>query len=173
MSTKVSPEIVRLPAANGALLAVPVWEESRRAKNWAAVVGVDPAMPGGLSRRWLPKGRGICFFHIEQLAVLDVVEFAGDRTAWSGNTVSNRWYGIVIGITPNEVALRRCKDAREALMLVQSTRAGAAPEWEDPFAPKPAAEPARQPEDVKAVSDDPGPLGQGPSLRLLPASGSS
>ena len=170
----VKPEIVRLTVAGGALMEVPVWDESRRAKNWAAVVGVDPAMPGGLSRRWLPKGRGICFFVIEQVAVLDVIEFAGDRTAWSGNTVQNRWYGIVIGITQTELALRRCKDAKEALMLVQKTRSGEGPDWQDPFAKveKPAAA-ASTPGPEPVTSSDPVSLDPAPSPRLLLGTGSS
>lgn len=113
---------VMLSIANGALLEVPVRDESRRAINWGAVIDIDPVMPGGLARRFLPTGRGRCYFIVDSIALFDAIEFAGDRTAWSGNKVRNRWHGVVVGKTDEHLILDPQEDGISAVVAARRMR---------------------------------------------------
>jgi len=87
---------VRLKVVSGGLVEVPIWEQSKRGKNWAAVIGGDPRMPGGLSRKFLDYGRGDFYYTLGDLSLFDAVEFAADYVSYSGNVTQNRWFGVVV-----------------------------------------------------------------------------
>jgi hypothetical protein len=116
------PQEVRLSKINGALLEAPVWEEHHRSSNWAAVIGIDPAMPGGLARRFVERGRGVCKYLAEQIGVFDAMEFAGDYYTWAKEKRPNRWYGVVTAITNDHVVLVRCKDGLTAIIAAKEMR---------------------------------------------------
>lgn len=113
---------MRLSVANGALLECPVYEQHQRGSNWAAVIDVDGTAPGGLSRRWLPRGKGECFYLIEQLSLFDAVEFAGDYTTFAGNKRPARYYGVVVSKTDDYVLLEECKSGAAAVLLAKKKR---------------------------------------------------
>lgn len=119
--------IVALPTMNGGLLAVPTHDTSRRALNWAAVIDIDPREQGGFSRVFIPKGRGPSFFIIERVMLYDAIEFAGDRIAWSGNKVRNRWHGVVISVMPDYLVIAQCDDAAAACVMAHELKQGKRP----------------------------------------------
>lgn len=108
-------EIVRIKAAPGVLLEAPVYEQSKRGVNWLAVIGVDATKPGGLSRRFLPRGRGICLYQTEQLAAGDAVEFGADYISTTETRHRTRWYGVVFEIVEEIVVLEHYADAVNAI----------------------------------------------------------
>lgn len=120
---KTETGLLKLPCVNNALLAVPIWEE-KRGTNWLAVIDIDGTMPGGLSRRWLNRGRGECYFLVEQLAPFDPIEFGADRTAWSGNKVRNRWYGVVIEKTEAYLLVEPVDSGAQAVLVSKERKAG-------------------------------------------------
>ncbi len=111
----MEPKDVKLTAAPGVLLQAPVWDDTRRGINWLAVIGADPGKPGGLSRRFMPRGRGICLYQVEQLAPGDPVEFGADHVSGSGRRTYLRWYGVVTRIDEDRVAILPMEDANCAL----------------------------------------------------------
>jgi transcriptional regulator with XRE-family HTH domain len=86
----VEAKTVVCRCVNGALLDVPAWENREKPKNWMAVIDVDGASPGGLSRRFLSYGRGDTFYLVEQLTLFDPVEFAADRVFGSHTRKGSR-----------------------------------------------------------------------------------
>lgn len=115
-------EVVRLRVVSGGLVDVPAWEKHHRGKNWAAVIGADPRMPGGLSRRFLEYARGDFYYSLGDLSLFDAVEFAGDYVSWSGSVTSNRWFGVVVTKTEDFVELRRCQRGIDAVLLSSELR---------------------------------------------------
>lgn len=107
---------VKLTAAPGVLLQAPAWDDTRRGINWMAVIGTDPGKPGGLSRRFMPRGRGICLYQVEQLAPGDPVEFGADHVSSSGRRTYQRWYGVVVRIEEDQVVMTPMQDANCALV---------------------------------------------------------
>ena len=120
---KVESGVLKLPCVNDALLAVPVWQP-KRGTNWLAVINIDGTMPGGLSRRWMPRARGECYYLVTQLALFDAVEFGADRIAWSGNKVANRWYGVVIEMTDDYILVEKTSSGAQAVLTAKERRAG-------------------------------------------------
>ena len=118
---------VRLACANGALLAVPAWENHARGSNWLAVVDINGLLPGGLSRKWLPRAKGECFYLVSDLALFDAVEFGADYTTGVGKKKPNRWYGVVIAKTDDLLVLQEADTGAAAVMLAKSHRTS--PEW--------------------------------------------
>jgi len=116
------PIVVRLSVANNALLEVPKHETHHRGTNWMAVIDVDGTLPGGLSRRWLPKGKGECFYLIEQLALFDPVEFGADYTTTHGKRNRTRWYGVVTAITDGCIMLEECATGAKAVLRARDAR---------------------------------------------------
>lgn len=103
------------PVINRGLMAVPVWNEHHRAKNWAAVVEVDPVAPGGFRRKWFNRGNGPAYYVVpDSLEAGDVVEFGADRVSFSGNRDGNRWYGVVLSVSDTAVRLQKCVNAADA-----------------------------------------------------------
>lgn len=104
------------PVINRGLMAVPAWNDSHRAKNWAAVVEVDPVAPGGFRRKWFNRGNGPTYYVVpESLESGDVVEFGADRVSYSGNRDGNRWYGVVLAVSDVAVRLQKCVSAADAV----------------------------------------------------------
>jgi len=123
IALKTETGLLKLPVVNNALLAVPIWEE-KRGTNWLAVIDIDGTMPGGLSRRWMNRARGECYYFVEQLALFDPIEFGADRTAWSGNKVTNRWHGIIIEKTESYLIVEKTESGAQAILLAKERRAG-------------------------------------------------
>lgn len=115
-------EQVRLKIANNALLEVPIYEEHRRGSNWCAVIDIDGTAPGGLSRRWLPRGKGACFHLIESVVLFDPIEFGADYTTGTGRKRFNRWYGVVVAKTEDFLLVEQAKDGVAAVLLSKSKR---------------------------------------------------
>lgn len=113
---------LKLLLANGALLESPVYEEHSRGKNWLAVIDVDAQMPGGLSRRFMPRGRGECFYTIEQLTLHDAVEFGADYVTTYGNKKPLRWYGVVVALTDGYMLVEKCASGAKAVIRAKAAR---------------------------------------------------
>lgn len=114
--------IWRIPQFNGSLLKSPVWEGHQRGTNWLAVIDVDGTCPGGLSRRFMPRGKGESLYLIEQLALFDAVEFGADYTTSVGRKKPNRAYGFVAAITDLEVVVQQCESGSEACIAARIAR---------------------------------------------------
>lgn len=125
---------------NRGLMEVPAWNENHRAKNWAAVLEVDPVAPGGLKRKWFNRGNGPVYYVVpESLEPGDAVEFGADRVSYSGNRDGNRWYGVVLAVSSTAVRLQRCVSAADAASKSAEMRersamraAGSSPVSSDP-----------------------------------------
>jgi len=115
-------EVVRVRVVAGGIPEAPVWESHKRGKNWAAIVGADPRMPGGLSRRFLERGRGDFLYMLGDLSLFDALEFAGDYVSFNGNVTQNRWYGVVVTKTEDALELRKCKRGLDAVVLSSEMR---------------------------------------------------
>ncbi len=113
--------LAKLPRAfrciNGGLLEVPVYEGHHRAKNWAAIVEVDPARPGGFERTWFERGNGPCFYIVPKvLAVGHIVEFGADYVTGVGKRKPLRWFGVVREVTASHILLQPYEDVVTALL---------------------------------------------------------
>lgn len=102
---------LRMAVANGALLEVPVFEKNRRGTNWLAIIDIDGTCPGGLSRQWVDRGKGECYYLIEQIKLFDPIEFGADYTTTTGRRYNKRWVGVVTAKTDDfliaEMPIRR------------------------------------------------------------------
>lgn len=88
-----------------------------------AVIGIDGSCPGGLSRQFVPRGRGVCLYLIEQVVLLDAVEFAADYTTSFGRKKRKRWYGVVIEITDDAMIFEQFDDGAAAVLFADACRA--------------------------------------------------
>lgn len=112
----------RFPALNGGLLGVPIWDDSPRAKNWAAIIEVEATAPGGLRRFWFNRGNGPVFYILPpQLEVGDAVEFGADYVRTSGRRDATRWYGVVREIAKAYVLIQPYPDAASALLAAAAS----------------------------------------------------
>ena len=118
---KAKTEPQKFRVMNRGLLEVPIWNDRTRARNWAAIVRLDPFAPGGLSRYWLPKGNGPSYYIIpEQVAQYDVLEFAADGFSFGGTKRPSRYYGVVKEFDPSRyIVLEPRPKAAEALLLAR------------------------------------------------------
>jgi hypothetical protein len=116
------PATLKLDVVNGGLIAAPIWLDRPRAKNWAAVIDIDGTAPGGLSRVFLPYGRGAVFYMIESVMLYDALEFAADQVSWGGNKTANRWYGIVVAKGEDFLELEPTKDSAKAVLASKSQK---------------------------------------------------
>ncbi len=108
---------VSFACANSGLLEAPAFDEGKRSKNWAAIIAIDPCAPGGLSRHWFNRGRGICLYIVPPiLRVHSAVEFAADQMSFSGYKRPYRWYGIVTEIADDHVTFEPFPDAMSAVV---------------------------------------------------------
>ena len=118
----VEPKEYRCPHLNGSLLKAPIYEAHFRGKNWLAVVDIDGSCPGGLSRRFMPYGKGEVLYMIEQVGLFDAVEFAADYTTSVGRTRQNRFYGVIVAITETELVVRAYDSSADACIAAQKMR---------------------------------------------------
>lgn len=119
---KSEPTEYRCPHLNGSLLKAPIYESHFRGKNWLAIIDIDGACPGGLSRRFMPYGRGEVLYMIEQVGLFDAVEFAADYTTSVGRTRQSRLYGVVVVVTETELVVREYESSAEACIAAQKMR---------------------------------------------------
>lgn len=111
-------EPIRLKCLNGGLLETPVNNSHHRARNWVAIVTLNPTLPGGIDRFWFHRGSGpVPYIVPEQLSVFDVVEFGADYVRGSGTRDPVRWYGVVLAVTQTSIILQPCKTALAAFEL--------------------------------------------------------
>jgi hypothetical protein len=115
--------IVRLASASGVLLEVPIYENHYRGTNYLAIIEINPAMPGGLARRWVDKGRGDCLYITEKLAVFDAVEFAADYTTSVGRRNRERFYGVIVEKTETQLAIQPFPTGVKAIIAAAGARA--------------------------------------------------
>jgi len=107
---------LKLPCLNRALLKVPIWNDHKRARNWAAIVTLDPTVAGGIVRFWLARGPGeVPYILPDTIKVNDVVEFGADKIRFaSALRDKERWYGVVLEVSPLHLLLKPCEDAISA-----------------------------------------------------------
>lgn len=108
--------------ANGALLEVPVFEKHHRGTNWMAIIDIDPTSPGGLSRQWLDRGKGECFYLTEQVKLFDPVEFGADYTTSVGRRHRRRWFGVITAKTDDYLLAEPCSSGAKAVILSKAKR---------------------------------------------------
>jgi hypothetical protein len=114
--------LVRLTMAAGALLSAPIWEKHHRGTNYLAIIDIDPRMPGGLARQFVHRGKGECLYVVEQIAVLDAVEFAADYTTGVGRRDRLRWYGVVAEKTASQMSLIPYPSGAKAVVAANELR---------------------------------------------------
>lgn len=119
---RIEPVEYRLSHLNGSLLETPIWEDHYRGKNWLAVIDVDGTCPGGLSRRWLPYGKGESRYLIEQLGLFDAVEFGADYQTSMGRQKPKRFYGVVMAITETSIVVREHPSGAAACLAAKEAR---------------------------------------------------
>lgn len=122
VADKKPPEVLRLLVANGVLLEAPIWEQHYRGSNWMAVIDLDPMSPGGLSRKWLSRGKGECLYVLDQLTLFDPIEFGADYTTCAGTKKRDRWYGVVTAITEGFLLIERCSSGAKAVVRSKLAR---------------------------------------------------
>jgi len=119
-------DVVTLSVINGVLFQAPIYElHATRAVNYLAIIDVDGTCPGGLSRRFASKVRGEGLFAVEQIGVLDALEFAADKAPYfaGGNKTRNRWYGVVVEKTAEHMRVEKCKSGPTAILRARELRA--------------------------------------------------
>lgn len=115
----------RLAVLNRVIFQAPIWEPHFRGANWLAVIDVDPALPGGLSRQFMQKARGDGMYIIEQLGKNDPIEFGADYTTSVGTKKRNRWYGVVLSKTEDEFVIEEAETGAAAVLQSRSLRKAA------------------------------------------------
>ncbi len=111
-----APQLLKIELVNNAMLAAPVYEKHARGTNWLAVIDVNGTLPGGLSRQWMPKGRGDCKYIVDQLQLFDPIEFGADYSTAAGYKYRDRWYGVVVGKTDDCLMLEPAKTGAKAVL---------------------------------------------------------
>jgi hypothetical protein len=114
--------VLKLPCANGALLQVPLFEKHHRGTNWMAVIDVDGTSPGGLGRKFIDRGKGECFYLIEQVQLFDPIEFGADYTTSVGKRYRKRWFGVVTAKTEDYITAEECSKGVNAVLLARAKR---------------------------------------------------
>lgn len=109
---------------NRGLLEVPVWSDQELAKNWAAVISVNPARPGGLDRYFFNRGNGPSKYIVpDGLEAGDIIEFGADRYSFGGYQRRERWYGVLISSTPMALCIQPAESVLTAFLLSDTIRA--------------------------------------------------
>lgn len=109
---------------NQGLLEVPIWSDSPRAKNWAAVITANPIAAGGLERIWFARGRGPSKYIVpDTLEVGDPVEFGADEYTYSGYKRPHRWYGVVVANTSSSLCIQPVATPTDAFLRSDTIRA--------------------------------------------------
>ena len=106
----------RVKIEHGAMTNAPIYEDHKRARNWLAVIRLDPKAPSGIGRKFMEKARGDRYFYLtDGLEVGQPVEFGADYYTGGGRKQASRWYGVVAEITEDEIVFERAADARSAV----------------------------------------------------------
>jgi len=103
----------------GAMVEVPIYENHKRGKNWAAVVTKDPKSPGGLNREFLKKAHLPYYYFVDDVNVGDVLEFGADYYTTSHHKSPNRLYAVVIAKTSSEIQLEEFTNVKDAFEYAQ------------------------------------------------------
>lgn len=119
MEMEMEMEQVRIKIENGAMLDAPVYNAHRNTKNWMAQITLDPKAPGGIARKFCAKARGDYYYVIDGVKVGDAVEFGADYYTYGGRKQPERWYGVVVELTEEEIVFERAADARAAIELAK------------------------------------------------------
>lgn len=106
---------ISLAIEDGYLTETPEWCSHRRGSNWAAVISIDPASPGGLGRQFVTRGKGDYLYSVAEMPVGTAVEFAGDYTRCSGKKDRNRTYGVVIEVTEAMMTIKEYETGKAAI----------------------------------------------------------
>lgn len=114
---------LRMTLANGALLEVPVFESHHRGTNWLALIDIDGTSPGGLSRQFIDRGKGECFYLTEQIKLFDPIEFGADYTTSVGRKHRKRWYGVVTAKTDDYLIAEPSETGAKAVIRSKVKRA--------------------------------------------------
>lgn len=113
-----SPKTTKLRVINDGLVDVPIHEDHHRGRNWCANIESDPHRPGGLDRKFWPKGRG-GFFYILPPDVRRgmAIEFGADYYTGQDKQRPKRWYGVIVERYKDAIVLIELPTAIEATML--------------------------------------------------------
>lgn len=111
------------PIELGALVRVPIHNDHKRAKNWLAVVRMDPKSPSGLARRFQARAHGRFYYLVDGIKPGDVLEFGADYYTGSGRKDARRVYGVVVSITDGELVMDEYQTASEAFTVLKTMEA--------------------------------------------------
>lgn len=101
---KWEPRILRIQ--NSGMIDVYIYDSHARAKNWAAIVEVEPTKPGGLKRFFFDYGRGVVRHIVpERLQCGDIVEFAADYASSTGKKSVNRAYCVITSLSKDAMGI--------------------------------------------------------------------
>lgn len=107
---------LEFPVEDWFITEPPVWESRfPRAKNWLAVITVDPHTSGGLLRKWCDRGKGRFRYSITGLLEDDLIEFGADYISHGGNRIPCRWYGEVVRVSESLLHCRPYASLNEML----------------------------------------------------------
>lgn len=117
---------------DGCLMRVPCYDSSRRAKNWMAVITVDPSKPGGLDRDFCEKAHGDAYYALPTLSPGDAIEFGADGYSARGRKSPERAYRFVVRVEVQDgngyIVLRKCSTGKDAVKAGQKFAAELASE---------------------------------------------
>ena len=88
---------------------MPIWRPGKTAKNWLALIAIDPLQSGGLDRQFARKAKGDDYLYIVPTGIR--------VTPWSSADGNERcrWYGYVVRIGEDHVVLHKCLDGKAAV----------------------------------------------------------
>lgn len=90
----------------GALLQVPIYEPHQFGKNWMAAIHRDPAAPNGLGRVFIERGHGQYYYVLNpNVRPGQVIEFGADYEKATGSRRHNRWIGVVLARTEQQLVM--------------------------------------------------------------------
>ncbi len=112
----------RTVVLNGGIASAPAYEDHHRAKNWLAILSADPVRPGGLDRRFLPRGNGEFLYVVHHLSLFDPVEFGADYVTTLGRKHPKRWYGVVRELSESLIEIEHVGGAVAAILRSQQLR---------------------------------------------------
>lgn len=100
---------------DGALTEVPLYRSHKRAKNWLAIISIDPSSPGGIGRDFVKRAYGHYYYMVDELKVGNAVEFGGDYYSGGGAKYPKRCYGIITALSDSQLTLEMVETASEAI----------------------------------------------------------
>lgn len=122
ISQGVTEPPMKLTIVNGSLLEAPCYETHHRGTNWLALIDVDSTSPGGLSRRFMNRGKGECLYDVEPVGIFDAVEFGADYTTSVGKRKRLRWFGVVVARTHEFMLVEQSESGARAVLRARKAR---------------------------------------------------